>query len=146
MIAYAKGARTFERHIDIDDGDFTVSKYCSLPEQVDNWFKAWRKAVEMCGAPGTRKRIPQQRETEYLDTLVRGVYARRDLPAGHALSDDDVYLAVPLQKGQISCRELMHGEVLLQPVAAEKPIMIDAIDSPYAASEHLKSLIYKRGL
>ena len=146
MIAYAKGARTFERHIDINDGDFTVSKYCSLPEQVDNWFKAWRKAVEMCGAPGTRKRIPQQREIEYLDTLVRGVYARRGLPAGHALSDDDVYLAVPLLKGQISCRELMHGEVLLHPVAAEQPIMIDAIDSPYAASDHLKSLIYKRGL
>lgn len=146
MIAYAKGARTFERHIDIDDGDFSVSKYCSLPEQVDNWFKAWQKAVEMCGAPGSRKRIPQQREIEYLDTLVRGVYAKRDLPAGHALSDDDVYLAIPLQKGQISCRELMHGEVLLHAVAADQPIQIDAIDSPYAASAHLKSLIYKRGM
>jgi hypothetical protein len=40
----------------------------------------------------------------------------RDLPVGHVLSDDDVYLAVPLQKGQISCRELMHGEVLLRAV------------------------------
>jgi hypothetical protein len=35
------------------------------------------------------------------------------------LSDDDVYLAVPLQRGQISCRELMHGEVLLKAVAAD---------------------------
>ncbi|MCK9283322.1 MAG: N-acetylneuraminate synthase family protein [Rhodocyclaceae bacterium] len=146
LIAYAKGARTFERHVDIDDDDVPVSKYCSLPEQVDTWFKSWKKAVEMCGAPGSRKRLPQQREIAYLDTLVRGVYARHDLPAGHALSDEDVYLAVPLLKGQISCRELMHGEVLLQPVKADQPIMIDAIDSPYASSEHLKALIYQRGL
>ena len=146
MIAYAKGARTFERHIDIEADDISVSPYCSLPEQVDSWFKGWKKAVEMCGAPGSRKRIPQQRETDYLDGLVRGVYAKRDLPAGHALSDDDVYLAIPLQKGQISCRELMHGEVLLKPVIADKAVMIDMIDSPYASSEVLKSLIYRRGL
>ena len=146
MLAYAKGARTFERHIDVAADDITVSPYCSLPEQVDAWFKAWKKAVEMCGAPGTRKRLPQQREISYLDALVRGVYARRNLPAGHALCDEDVYLAVPLQRGQISCRELMHGEILLQPVSADSPIRIDDIDSPYARNDQLKALIYSRGL
>lgn len=146
MLAYAKGARTFERHVDIEADGIPVAPYCSLPAQVDQWFKAWNKAVEMCGAPGTRKRLPRQREIDYLDVLVRGVYARYDLPAGHALSDDDVYLAIPLQKGQISCRELMHGEVLLRPVAADHPVTIDAIDSPYAADDQLKALIYRRGL
>jgi len=146
MLAYAKGARTFERHVDIEADGIPVAPYCSLPAQVDQWFKAWNKAVEMCGAPGTRKRLPRQREIDYLDVLVRGVYAKYDLPAGHALSDDDVYLAIPLQKGQISCRELMHGEVLLKPVAADQPVTIDAIDSPYAADDQLKALIYRRGL
>ncbi|MBK6637708.1 MAG: N-acetylneuraminate synthase family protein [Rhodocyclaceae bacterium] len=146
MLAYAKGARTFERHIDIEADGVPVSPYCSTPAQVDTWFKAWKKAVEMCGSPGTAKRIPQQREIAYLDGLVRGVYAKRDLPVGHALSDEDVYLAIPLQKGQISCRELMHGEVLLQAVPANAPIRIDAIDSPYATNESLTALIYKRGI
>ena len=146
MLAYAKGARTFERHIDIDGDGTTVSPYCSQPAQVDEWFKAWEKAVEMCGPPGTRKRIPQQREIAYLDGLVRGVYARRDLPTGHALTDKDVYLAVPLQKGQISCRELMHGETLLKAIAADHPIQIDDIDSPYAVDANLKAVIYRRGI
>ena len=146
MLAYAKGARTFERHIDIDADDIPVAPYCSVPAQIDQWFRAWKKAVEMCGAPGTRKRVPQQREIAYLDVLVRGVYARRDLPAGHALSDDDVYLAIPLQKGQISCRELMHGEILLRAVAADQAVTIDAIDSPYAGNDQLKALIYRRGI
>ena len=87
-----------------------------------------------------------QKEIEYLDSLVRGVYAKRDLPEGHILSDDDVYLAVPLQQGQISCRELMKGEVLRSPIAADEPVMIDAIDSPYASIPSLRALIYNRGL
>ena len=77
---------------------------------------------------------------------MRGVYAARDLPQGHHLCDDDVYLAIPLQKGQISCRELMNNEVLLLPVAKDQPIMIDMIDGPYAQSEQLRKYYYQRGL
>ena len=69
----------------------------------------------------------------YLDALVRGVYARHDLPAGHVITDNDVYLSIPLLQGQISCRELMRGEVLLKPVKADASIDITDIDSPYAA-------------
>lgn len=146
MIAFAKGARTFERHIDINADDIPVSKYCTLPEQADMWFKAHAKAVQMCGAPGTEKRLPPPKEISYLDSLVRGVYARTDLPKGHILSDKDVYLAIPLQKGQISCRELMRGEVLLDSIKADAPILIDQIDGPYAQNPALKQLIYGRGL
>ena len=146
FIAYAKGARTFERHIDIESDGVKVSPYCSLPAQVDTWFKAYHKAKEMCGAPGTSKRISPQKEIAYLDALVRGVYAKQDLPEGHILSDDDVYLAIPLQKGQISCRELMRGEVLLRAIGKDEPIVIDAIDSPYASIPSLRDSIYARGI
>lgn len=146
LIAYAKGARTFERHIDIEDGVIPVSPYCSLPDQIDNWFKAFNKAKELCGSPGSQKRVPPRREVEYLDTLVRGVYAKKDLSKGHVLTDTDIYLAIPLQRGQISCRELMRGEVLLKPIAKDAPIKIDDIDSPYAHIPSLKKLIYDRGL
>jgi sialic acid synthase SpsE len=146
LIAYAKGARMFERHIDIETDGVKVSPYCSLPHQVDEWFKAFHKAKEMCGAAGTQKRIPPRKEIEYLDALVRGVYAKDDLPEGHCLTDEDVYLAIPLQKGQLSCRELMRGEMLLKPVQKDKPITIDDIDSPYAQIPSLRQTIYHRGL
>jgi sialic acid synthase SpsE len=146
LIAYAKGARTFERHIDIDDDGIKISPYCSLPDQIDEWFKAYHRSRAMCGAPGTERRLPQPREIQYLDTLVRGVYAKRDLPEGHILADDDVYLAIPLLKGQISCRELMRGEVLLRPLQQDEAIAIDDIDSPYASIPSLRAAIYARGL
>jgi N-acetylneuraminate synthase len=150
LIAYAKGARTFERHIDIDDGTHPVSPYCSLPGQIDVWFKAFSKAKEMCGGSGESKRVPKDEEIRYLDGLLRGVYARRDLPEGHTLEheriNDDVYLAVPLLKGQLSCRELMSGEVFNHSVKADAPIMIDDIDSAYAHNDNLRKTIYNRGV
>jgi len=146
LVAYAKGARTFERHVDINSDGVKVSPYCSLPEQIDQWFKTFHKAKAMCGAPGTQRRLLPRREIEYLDGLVRGVYARHDLPEGHILNDDDVYLAIPLLKGQISCRELMRGEVLLKTVGQDQPIKIDDIDSPYGSIPSLKDAIYARGL
>jgi sialic acid synthase SpsE len=146
LIAYAKGARMFERHIDIQTEGVKVSPYCSLPHQADEWFRAFHKAKEMCGAPGTQKRIPPKKEIEYLDALVRGVYAKADLSEGHCLMDDDVYLAVPLQKGQLSCRELMRGEMLLKRVQKDAPIKIDDIESPYSQIPSLRKTIYQRGL
>lgn len=146
MIAYAKGARTFERHIDIDADGVEVSPYCTLPEQCVEWFQAFAKAKEMCGAPGTSKRSPSPAEIAYLDTLVRGVYAATDLPAGHRLRDEDVFLAIPLLHGQLSCRELIRGEPLAQPVGRGKPITLDHLDNPYSRYPALRTKIESRGL
>lgn len=149
LISYAKGARTWERHIDIDDGNVPVSPYCSLPGQIDQWLKAFHKAREMCGGSGDARRVLPRREIEYLDALVRGVYAKRDLEPGYVLSKhsfrDDLYLAIPLLQGQLSCREVMNGERLLRPVAADRPLTVDDIDGPYNQDPALRQLIANRG-
>jgi N-acetylneuraminate synthase len=146
LIAYAKGARTFERHVDIDDDGVEVSPYNTLPAQADVWFKAFHKAREMCGASAEAKRKPPQKEIRYLDELVRGVYARRDLQAGDVLTDDDVYLAVPLQHGQLSCREFSTGEMLKAPMSRDEPVLLRDIDSDYANDLTLQRLVADRGV
>ena len=145
MIAYAKGARAFERHIDIKTEDKPFSAYCSTPEQIAEWFQAFKKAKEMCGAPGTEKASSIQKELDYLTTLVRGVYAKKDLPAGHMLTPDDYYLAIPLQKGQLSCRELLNDQVLAKKCRKDAPLTVDMVDSLYNRDENLRKLIYERG-
>jgi len=146
LIAYGKGARTFERHIDIDYEGVPVSSYCTKPEQADVWFKAFNKAKEMCGGTAEAKRAVPAKEREYLDALVRGVYVKNDLPVGHKLTDDDVYLAVPLLKGQISTREFESGEVLKTPLAADEPILLDDIDAPYVSDPEVRRLVPDRGM
>ena len=150
MIAYAKGARTFERHIDTPKEGYDMQIYNSTSEQIDTWFKAYHKAVEMCGGSPNQKRINTQREIKYLDALVRGVYAKKDIPTGYVVKneefDDYFYLAVPLHKGQLSCREIKNGEVFTTGLKKDEKVLIDNIDSPYAKNESLRKFIYDRGI
>lgn len=150
LISYGKGARTWERHIDIDYENVPVSNYCSKPEQVDTWFKSFHKAAEMCGGNSSSRRVISRKETEYLDALVRGIYARRDLEPGYVFSKDaiekDFYLAVPLKKGQLSCREILNGEELTKTIKGNEELTINHIGGPYSENEHLRSLIENRGI
>jgi sialic acid synthase SpsE len=148
-ISYAKGARTFERHIDINDDGFTVAQYSSLPHQIDSWFKAWHKAIEMCGTSSQQRRKMLSREIEYLDSYVRGVYAKRDLKVGQTLEEDDFYLAIPLQKGQVSSRELMLGKFghkLLTNCLKDCAITVKMLDTPYSSDPDLLKQFLNRGL
>jgi len=150
LISYGKGARSWERHIDIDHENVSVSAYCSLPHQCDRWFKAFHKSAEMCGGRSSSKRVISKREVEYLDALVRGAYAKVDISAGYTFTRDSFekyfYLAIPLRKGQLSCREIMNGEKLLSSIAAHAPLTIDHVDGPHSKTPELKSLILNRGL
>jgi N-acetylneuraminate synthase len=104
----------------------------------------------MSGGAGTQRRILPKKEIEYLDALVRGVYAKRDIPAGYEFSKDsfvdDFYLAIPLVKGQLSCREVMNGERLVQEIRTNDSLSINHIDGPYNENPSLRSLILERGL
>ena len=149
-MSYAKGARTWERHVDIDYQGMPVSPYCSVPEQIDKWFKAFHKSEEMAGGSSSKRRVLPKKEIEYLDALVRGVYAKRDIQKGYEFSkesfEDDFYLAIPLQKGQLSCKEIISGEKLIQDMKMDEPLTIHKIDGPYNENDNLRNSIINRGL
>ena len=102
----------------------------------------------MCGTSKTTRRLPIEKEVIYLDSYVRGVYARHDIEPGQNLTENDIYLAIPLQKGQLSTREMMlgrYGHKMVKSCAKDEPINIDMVDTPYS-SEELISQIMSRGL
>lgn len=127
LIAYGKGARTFERHVDIEADGIPVSKYCSLPHQIDEWFKAYLKAKEMCGKETSGERIFSIKEQEYIKSVSRGIYALRDLPKGYIIHTDglgkDFYFAVPLLENQYSSHDIDERITLSTPVKKDNPIL-----------------------
>ena len=100
-ISYAKGARLWERHIDIPYPKGiekkVVAPYCSLPHQIDAWFKAYHRAKLMCGPYINQSRDISPAESQYLSHLHRGLYFSRDIEAGELISLGDFFSAIPCQ-------------------------------------------------
>jgi N-acetylneuraminate synthase len=131
LISYAKGARTWERHIDIPypPNKFEqkeVTKYCSLPHQIDMWFKAFNKAVQMCGTALNERRIIDEHESSYLEALHRGLYLNKDISKGSPITIKDLYSAIPFQKelGQISSRDFIeNSSVASRDLKKDSPVL-----------------------
>lgn len=128
IMAYALGARTFERHIDVDFGDKKVTPYCITPDIAAKWFAAHKVAVAMLGDQAESVREMTKIEKGYLASVNRGVYALRDLPKGYSFDytklGEDYYLAIPLQDGQLSSSQLDMELVLQQPVSKDSAILL----------------------
>jgi len=113
LISYAKGVRTWERHIDLPypEGHHQkeVSPYCSLPHQIDIWFKAFHTAQNMCGTSGQSRRIIDEKENSYLESLYRGLYLKQNIKKGSSITLDMLYSAIPYQKeiGHLSSRDFI---------------------------------------
>jgi len=134
-ISYAKGARTWERHIDIPypkgHEQKEVSIYCSLPHQIDEWFKAFNRAIIMCGTSNEVRRIIDEKELTYLEALYRGLYLKEDLKKGTKISLTQLYSAIPYQKeiGQITSREYFDKDfVLNKDLKKDAPLTKNDID------------------
>lgn len=122
MMAYAKGAILFERHIDINENNIPVSPYCSTPEDVDKWIKAYKRAVVKCGSNPSYRRFISNNEYTYIKDLKRGCWLKRDLMAGSIIQKGDVYFAIPLQEDQLTGKEFRYGMALARDMKADQPL------------------------
>ena len=145
LVAHAKGASLFERRIDGSVNKTATHNGDNFSDQLSEWFKTLQIAENICGSAGAQWLSHIQYGKEHLSDPVRGVYARHDLEVGQTLSDENVYLAIPLQKGQISYQEFMPGTKILSPISGDDPILFGNIDGPYREGSNLSMEIERRG-
>lgn len=108
QIAYAMGARIFERHINVVAKDIPINKYSAVPEQMDKWFASYARAVAACG-PDLRTTDLQKEEKSYLNEIVRGTFLKRPVKKGAKLSLKDVFFAIPISPGQLESGQFRDG-------------------------------------
>lgn len=134
QIAYAKGARLFERHVGLNTGDYSLNDYSSTPEQLERWLAAYSSARDMLGAD---ERVPSSPdESQTLLTLKRGVYATRNIGAGETLGRGDVFFAMPTQNGQLISDDWRNAIVADQDYGANAPLS-SSLSEVADTDEHL---------
>ncbi len=126
MLALAKRAAVVEKHVGLPTDRYPNNAYSGSPAEIAAWLEAGRSAVEMLGS--WERVVPSPAEIESLGSLQRGVFARRDLAAGHVLTTADVFFAFPVEKGQVTANQWSKYTTytLDRDVPALGPVMLNA--------------------
>lgn len=123
-IAYAKGARVFEKHIGVDTDIYKNNQYSCNPLQISNWLNALKRSINYCEV---KQFIDDNSESITLNSLRRGVYANSDIKSGQNLNENNVFFAIPTHEKQLLAN---HWSKLIEWTAASdlkkgEPIFIE---------------------
>lgn len=93
-MAVAKGATVFEKHVGLPTSEYPINAYSANPDQVEAWLEAASYAFKLCGEG--KSRLPVNfAEKESLQSLRRGVFAKKLIKTGEVINSKDVYFAFP---------------------------------------------------
>ncbi len=144
-LAYALGARLFERHVGLNTDKYQLNAYSSTPEQVAGWLAAHQEAVAACGGENRSPATPA--ELASLRSLMRGVYARKALKKGEKISRRQVFFAMPLQEKQLTSGEWVDGLEADRDYQANEAISEIVANSPLPDKEIIyRIMLQVRGM
>lgn len=150
MLAIAKGAKILERHVGLPTETIKLNAYSMNPEQAEKWVMAVLRARAMCAVKKKDDKYISQAELDSLQSLMRGVYARRDIKAGEAMTEGDVFYAMPCQEGQLGSGQFKVGMVAgrdykANEVITEKP-HLTGVGIVRSAVHDAKGMLYEAGI
>ena len=103
-IATAKNATIFEKHVGVRTDKYALNAYSSSPEQLEKWLTAAESAHLQCGDSETRLPVNPS-EVSSLESLQRGVFAKRLIKVGDHITNKDVFFAFPPQPNQFKAND-----------------------------------------
>ena len=139
QIAYAKGARLFERHIGLETDKYKLNAYSSRPEQITSWIHAYFNAVETCGGEEYAPAFPEEKAS--LNSLKRGVFARRGIRRGEIIKRENVFFAMPFLEGQMASGEWSNGVLAKRHYAVNEPIEAGVVKLNISNDDIIYSII-----
>lgn len=123
MLALAKGATVFEKHVGLPTERYVLNAYSANPAQVRQWLNAARRGLAMCGSEIWPEATPAEQES--LASLRRGVFLTQARQAGDTIDDNVVCFAFPPVVGQITANQWSKYSHFTAhvPLAAGQPLM-----------------------
>lgn len=136
-VAYAKGARVFEKHIGVETKNIKLNAYSANPEQFTKWLDSYNDAIAMVGAESYSINPSDQNELNSLSSLMRGVYAKNKIKRGDIIKKEDVFFAMPLQEGQMHSGQWHDAQWQKAHYHYNKDKVGLIADRDYSINEHL---------
>ncbi|MEE2655656.1 MAG: N-acetylneuraminate synthase family protein [Pseudomonadota bacterium] len=133
-IAFALGAKVFEKHVALQTAEYDKNDYSATPDQLKLWLEALERAVVSIGQ--ARDKVQnQENEILSLRDLQRAMFVKNDVDAGLNLSEDDVYFAIPYKNGGYVANDFSKYSKFV----TTKPIKADqAVDQDNCTVEDLR--------
>ncbi len=128
MLALAKGAEVFEKHVALPNEIYAANAYSATPEQIVAWLGAAKRALIWSGS--CERYTPSATERASLLSLRRGVFVRRFLPAGVELDVNDIEFAFPPVEGQVTASDWSKYTrfTTRRDVSEGEPLMHEAVE------------------
>jgi N-acetylneuraminate synthase len=127
-LARALGAEMFERHVGVATDEIQLNAYSSTPEQLNEWLATHARVKVMLG-PVDRPPVSAA-EQAAIDSLRRGVYAKRAVRKGTEIARDQVFFAMPYNEGQLESGLWKPGITAQADVPANGVLALDEIAIP----------------
>jgi sialic acid synthase SpsE/mannose-6-phosphate isomerase-like protein (cupin superfamily) len=130
-LAVAKGAVILERHVGLRAPGVALNTYSLTPDQTEGWIREAQRAFGACSNGRPRRDVAGERAS--LQSLRRGIYARRTIAPGRTLGREDVYLAMPCLEGQFHAGkldEIVGAFTPMEPVYANMPVGLTRLTNP----------------
>jgi sialic acid synthase SpsE len=128
-VAYAKGARLFEKHVATMNERFSndpsfkkVLNYTATSDQMRKWIDSYKDAVAICGVEGVDSYEPSEKERRSIGTMVRGMYFKNPVKKGQIIKKSDIYFAIPLMDGGRHSGEFKEGLVVDKNYGADEAV------------------------
>ena len=127
-IAYAKGARMFERHIGQETSKYKLNTYSSNVKEFEHWIQSYSETVKACGEYD-KKTIPVEEE-EGINSLIRGIYVREKIEKGEELNKKNIFYSMPYLDGQLSSGNFKIGIKSNKTLNKNEPVMENNVKIP----------------
>jgi len=129
MLAIAKGACIFEKHVGVPTDTIKLNAYSCSPTQLKRCLNSAQAAYQMCGAIKGRKEFSSN-ELETLRSLARAAYAKKALQPGQKICLSDVFFAIPARPDQALARDFSKYAhfTAVKEIPAQAPILVSQVE------------------
>lgn len=109
MLANAKGATIFERHVGLPTDTIKLNSYSMNPNQTEKWVESILESKAICNLKREDTKYIPQTEIDSINSLMRGVYIKKSVLKGELINKNNVFFAMPLQENQMSTSEFQEN-------------------------------------